>query len=423
MNKVKIIGRRFFVIFCIIMASVCALSSCTIFRDVSDDTPATAPAGATADATDTVSIPQSSVNTETQSSEAVPADPYEGISVTFAAAGDNLIHPNIYMEAESRAEYGEGYNFKPMYSEIADIIASADLAFINQETLMAGDGFEVSGYPSFNSPQKLGLDLVELGFDIINIANNHMLDKSAAGLDATIDFWNTQPVTLLGGYKNAADSAKIRTIEIDGITIAFLSYAHHTNGITLPSSSELDIPYVEDARIEKELAEAEKIADFTIVSVHWGEENTAVQDDEQTRLAHLMAENGADVILGHHSHTLLPLEWIERDDGTKTLCAYSLGNLVSAMMYPENMVGGLLSFTVKSDGAGGLCVDDISFTPTVFYYGMNHFGTHIYRLENYTADIAGGHGTQMYGYTTTYEKAVTYLKRAIPAEYLPDYIK
>jgi len=68
-------------------------------------------------------------------------------------------------------------------------------------------------------------------------------------------------------------------------------------------------------------------------------------------------------------------------------------------------------------------VDDISFTPSVFYYGMNHFGTHIYRLENYTADIAGGHGTQMYGYTTTYEKAVTYLKRAIPAEYLPDYIK
>ena len=129
------------------------------------------------------------------------------------------------------------------------------------------------------------------------------------------------------------------------------------------------------------------------------------------------------MILGHHSHTLLPLEWIDRTDGGRTLCAYSLGNLVSAMMYPENMAGGLLNFTVKSDGVGGLCVGDISFTPTVFYYGMNHFGTHIYMLENYTSDIAQGHGTQMYGYTTTYEKVVSYVKRAIPEEYLPEYMK
>lgn len=407
-----------------VIISVCLLSGCSLFRDVSSnvtDTPAT-----------TQSVIQNSsdsalstdVPAETEfESEKLPSDPYEGVSITFTAAGDNLIHPNIYMEAESRAEYGEGYNFKPLYEEISDIIAGADLAFINQETLMAGDEFGISGYPSFNSPQKLGSDLVELGFDIINIANNHMLDKSAAGLEATLDFWHTQPVTLLGGYYDAEDASAIRTVEVEGVKIAFLSYAHHTNGIVLPSTSSLDIPYVDDERIVRELAEAEEIADFTIVSIHWGEENTAVQDDEQTRLAHLMADNGAEVILGHHSHTLLPLEWIERNDGTRTLCAYSLGNLVSAMMYPENMVGGLLNFTIGSDGNGRLCVDDVSFVPTVFYYGMNHFGTHIYRLENYTDDIAQGHGTQMYGYTTTYDKAVTYLKRAIPAEYLPDHIK
>ena len=136
-----------------------------------------------------------------------------------------------------------------------------------------------------------------------------------------------------------------------------------------------------------------------------------------------MADGGADVILGHHSHTLLPLEWIDRDDGGRTLCAYSLGNLVSAMMYPENMVGGLLNFTVKGDGVGGLTVGDISFTPTVFYYAMSHFNTHIYRLENYTDEIAAGHGTQIYGYTTTYEKAVTYLKRCFADEYLPEYLR
>lgn len=403
-----------------ILLAILVLSGCSVFRDATADTETVLQQKVT----DESYVISSSENvSESKAEEPEITDPFEGVSITFAAAGDNLIHPNIYMEAESRAVAGEGYDFTPVYAEIADIISSADISFINQETLMAGEEFGISGYPSFNSPQKLGLDLVELGFDVINIANNHMLDKSAAGLEATVNFWNTQPVTLIGGYLNAEDSANIRIIEKEGVKIAFLAYAHHTNGIVLPDTSQLDIPYIEDSRIRRELAEAEKIADFTVVSVHWGEENTSVQDEEQIRLARLMADCGADVILGHHSHTLLPIEWIENDDGTRTLCAYSLGNLVSAMMYPENMVGGLLSFTVMSDGNGGLCVGDVSFVPTVFFYGMNHFGTHIYRLENYTDDIAAGHGTQMYGYTTTYEKAMTYLKRAIPAEYLPDFLK
>lgn len=407
---------------CLSILTSLVLTGCgSVFREASSTIQETS---AQTDASSYFSEPESeSEATEEEVTEPQWIDPYESVSVTFTAAGDNLIHPNIYMEAASRAQNGEDYDFTPMYSEIADIIAAADFAFINQETLMAGEGFEVSGYPTFNSPQKLGHDLTELGFDIINIANNHMLDKSAAGLKATMDYWHTLPVTMIGAYYDDADAAVIRTVEADGITIALLSYAHHTNGISAPSGTALNIPYVNDDRIASDLEKAEDIADFTIVSIHWGEENTSEPDDEQKRLAKLMADGGADVILGHHSHTLLPIEWIEREDGGKTLCAYSLGNLVSAMMYPQNMAGGLLNFTVKSDGTGGLCVDDISFVPTVFYYGMNHFGTHIYRLENYNDTIAAGHGTQIYGYTTTYEKVVSYFKRAIPEEYLPDFLK
>lgn len=413
--------RRRLSLIALLSALAVTLSSCSLLRN----------ADATGDASGTESSKAPSALTSSDATDVTPDtdepelsdDPYRDVSISFTAAGDNLIHPNIYMEAASRATGGEDYDFKPLYSEIAERIASADIAFINQETLMAGDGFEVSGYPSFNSPQKLGEDLVALGFDVINIANNHMLDKSAAGLSATIDFWHTQPVTLIGGYYDAEDAARLRTVSVDGVTVGFLSYAHHTNGIALPAGSELDVPYIDDARIVRELGAAQALADFIVVSVHWGEENTSVQDSEMERLAVLMAENGADVILGHHSHTLLPLEWIERSDGGRTLCAYSLGNLVSAMMYPENMVGGLLSFTVEGDGSGHLAVGEVEFTPTVFYYGMNHFGTHIYLLENYTDELAAGHGTQMYGYTTTREKAFVYLKRTIPAEYLPDFVK
>lgn len=403
--------------FSALLAAAMLLTGCSYLKDVS------APANNGCERTSESEFLPNTVDAVTSAEAETPADPYADVSVTFTAAGDNLIHPNIYYEAASRAAAGVEYDFKPMFSDVADIISSPDFAFINQETLMAGNGFEVSGYPSFNSPQELGRDLVSLGFDIVNIANNHMLDRSAAGLSATMDFWHSQPVTLLGAYYDHTDAAKLRTVTADGITIAVISYTYGTNGIVLPEGSELDIPYIDDARIISELSQAEIEADFTIVSVHWGDENSSEPNDEQRRLAQLIADCGTDIILGHHSHTLQPLEWIERADGGKTLCAYSLGNLVSAMMYPENMVGGFLNFTVSGDGKGGLCVTDIGFIPTVFYYGTDYYGTHIYLLEDYTDAIATGHGTQLYGYTTTPEKAQNYVRRAIPAEYLPEYLK
>ncbi len=413
----------------LLLVATLSLSSCTLLRSATEETTGVGAVIKT-EVTSGVTVgpateveTETKAETETETTAPQETDPYSSVSISFTACGDNLIHPNIYGEAASRDTTGTGYDFKPMYAEVLDIIGDADFAFINQETLMAGEEFGISGYPCFNSPQQLGVDLVDMGFDIISIANNHMLDKSAAGLKATLDFWSTQDATVIGAFYDDEAAKTIPTITADGITIALLSYTYGTNGIVLPAGSELNIPYIDDVRIQSELEMADEIADFVIVSIHWGEENTSEPTDEQKRLASLMANGGADVILGHHSHTLLPIEWIERDDGGKTLCAYSLGNLVSAMMYPENMVGGFLSFSIVGDGEGGLTLDEIRFTPTVFYYGMNHYGTHIYLLENYTAEIAAGHGTQMYGYTTTIEKAKLYLERAIPSEYLPSYLK
>ncbi len=348
--------------------------------------------------------------------------PFAGVSIRFTAAGDNLIHPNIHQDAGFRRTAEKEYDFLPMYEEVADIIAAADIAFINQETVMAGADHGYTGWPCFNCPQQLGIDMASLGFDIINIANNHILDKGANGLDTTIAFWETQPVTLIGVAKNPEAAKQIPIIEVQGVRIALLSYTYGTNGIVKPASSPLVIPYIDDNLILAELALAEATADFTIVSIHWGDENTQQPNAEQYRLAKLIAENGAEVILGHHSHTLQPLEWIEHENG-KTLCIYSLGNFVSGMARPVNQVGGFLSFTIAGDNMGGLCVEDVAFTPTVFFYDMTWYNTHLYLLENYTPEIAAGHGTAISGYTLPVETARKFVTDVIPVEYLPDFLK
>lgn len=354
-----------------------------------------------------------------------PPDPYAGVSVTFLAAGDNLIHPNLYLDAESRGNGEKTYDFLPLYQNVASLVAAADFAYLNQETLMAGDAdYGLSGWPTFNSPQQLGFDLVEVGFDIISMANNHMLDKGASGYEATLDFWHTQPVTLIGGYYNEADAAEIRTVEKDGITIALLAYTYGTNGLFLPASSELSVPYLEEERILRDLANAENCADFTIVSVHWGVENTQEVTEEQRQMAKLLADNGADVILGSHSHTLQPLTFLQSSGagtepaGKDVLCIYSLGNFVSGMSNPVNMVGGMLSFTISGDGEGGLCTTDVHFTPTVTFYGADWANTHLYLLEEYTDEIAALHGVQYQGGYLSPEKAREYVTNVIPEEFL-----
>lgn len=102
---------------------------------------------------------------------AQPQPPAPPVHATLLAVGDNLIHDVIYWQAKT----DDGYDFFPAYQAVAPLIEQADLAFINQETPVVAENLPAS-YPLFNSPVQLADSLQQLGFDIINLANNHMLD-------------------------------------------------------------------------------------------------------------------------------------------------------------------------------------------------------------------------------------------------------
>ncbi len=347
-------------------------------------------------------------------------DPFYGVEITFLAAGDNLIHPNIYIDAKSRGNAEKTYDFLPMYEDIAPLVADVDFAFINQETLMAGENYGYSGYPQFNSPRQLGLDLVTMGFDVVSMANNHMLDMGAAGLADSVAFWRSQPVLAIG----AKDGSAPAIVEKDGVKIGWLAYTYGTNSYMAPTDASVQVPYIDKEQISADLTELRNAGVHgIIVSVHWGVDNSTTVTDEQKDLAQFLASAGADVILGHHSHCLQPIEWLTQPDGTKTLCIYSLGNLVSGMVSPRNQVGGLLGFTLTSDGNGRIVVTNARFTPTVFYYGPGWYNTHLYLLEDYTDETAKTHGMSMNGYSMTVAQAREIVLETIDAEFLPEYLR
>ena len=356
------------------------------------------------------------------------------IRLKFVAAGDNIIHEAVFTDAMARADvlvssgtYTKKYEFASMYDGISDMISSADIAFVNQEAPIGGDELTVSGYPEFNSPEAIGDTLVDMGFNVINIANNHMLDKDSIGLANTIEFFKNKDALLIGGYKTD-DYDNIRMIERDGIKIAFLSYITIMNykdgAVRKPTSeSKLVIPYANDEDITRQMAKAKASgADLIFVSMHWGTENSFTVDAEQKRLAKLLADLGADVVIGHHSHTLQGVEWIEGGTGNKTLVAYSLGNLISTMHPNANMVGGLLSFDIVKNEEGNISIESPLITPTLTFYSMKRDGLQIYKLEEVTDSIVNSHGSQLKG-AFTLSTLKKYVTDSVKPEFLPDRFK
>lgn len=345
-------------------------------------------------------------------------------SLSFVAAGDNMAYyGNVRDAARNAKGTDKNYDFTPSYTTIKPFVEAHDLAFINQETLMCGEGYELSYYPRFNVPQELGDAVVDAGFDIVGLANNHMLDKGASGLSATLDYWDSQPVTHIGAYRNREEFEEITVIEKNGISIALLAFTEHTNGLYLRSDSELYVPYIDSELVARKVAEADELADITVVSIHWGNEYTFKLSSVQTEIAKIICENGGDVIIGHHPHIIQAVEWIEVGEN-KTLCAYSLGNFMSEMERDYKILGAMLSFDIEKLGEDGKAeVKNVLFTPTVFDFTTSFYDNHIYFLEDYTDEQARAHGIRYYGNSTTLAKLYSYVTDNIDAEFLPDFLK
>jgi len=340
--------------------------------------------------------------------------------ISFVAVGDNILHSAVMEDAANHAGDGEEYDFTYIYDNVRDVISAADVAFVNQETLLGGKNLGYYGYPNFNGPQEAGDALVDAGFDIVCIATNHMCDMNEAGLLGTIEYWEEQPVTLIGGYRNAADYENIRVHEKDGVKIALLAYTYDpytTNGMKLPASSELITPIYNEAVIRRQVAAAKEVGDIVIVNMHWGEDSKFTVNAEQKKYAQLLADCGVDVIIGEHPHVLQPMEWIEGSSGNKTLLTYSIGNFLSTMYNDYFMVGGMLSFDIVKD-ASGTRVENPLLVPTMTFYDVNRANLSIYFLDDFTADLASAHGTNAHG-ATSLEQLRGYVKNAIPAEFLP----
>lgn len=311
-------------------------------------------------------------------------------TVSFVAVGDNIIHENVYQYAYKQGN-NETYNFKPCYQNIKEYISNHDLAYVNQETLIAGDQYGIHGYPNFNSPEALINDLEDTGFNMVSSATNHSMDLGKDALIASSRIWKQHSNILFSGlYENQEDRQTTKVIEKNGIRFSFLAYTFGVNESTNYKSIQRQLktyPYIlgqlDKEQIKEDVTKAKAESDVVIVAVHWGKEGHSEISDLKHEYANYFASLGVDVVIGNHPHLIQPIEKIDH-----TLVVYSLGNFLSTMKDAYNQLEGMISFNfVKKENE--ISIENIQYIPLI-----NHFNDDIvtiYPLKDYTDQLCNQH--------------------------------
>ncbi len=221
---------------------------------------------------------------------------------------------------------------------------NADICMVNHEFQLSSQGEPMADkqFTFQTAPQNVEM-LVDLGVDIVSLANNHSLDYGKEGLIDTMLTLDEMGILHAGAGETKERAEELQIIESNGKTFGFLAATH-----VIPSGSwdvEVSQPglfaFYNNTRLLEVIEEASNECDFLTVYVHWGIERVDKPLAYQRTMAKQFAEAGADLIIGAHPHVLQGIEFFD-----ETPAFYSLGNYIFSYNTARTM---LLKVVVKAD--------------------------------------------------------------------------
>ena len=311
---------------------------------------------------------------------------------------------------------GTSYNDKGYYDLVKPYFLNDDLTLANMEVPIGGKELRVSGTGySFNAPEEIGNQVIAMGVDAVNLANNHANDAGPQGRINTLSFFKKHQILTTGIYESKEVRTQIPTKTINDITFSFLGYTYKTNKPDNQNREligyyrNLDTMKLDNAHkeiIKQEVTQAKQLSDIVIVSVHWGNEFTYAVNSEQKELANYLNELGVDVIIGHHSHYIQPIEWLETTNH-KTLVVYSLGSFISAdnqvtRATPEFAnaynVSMILQITFEKNNNSTI-IKNINSLPVINYYDQKFENFKLVPIDKYNEKLEKSHNRYSKGLT------------------------
>ncbi|MDH3590875.1 MAG: CapA family protein [Planctomycetota bacterium] len=238
------------------------------------------------------------------------------------------------------AGHGVDYPFDPTH----DLLADAHLRVGNLECILV-DPARTPDWQKFalSLPSDRAGGLTGAGFEVVSLANNHMMDAGPAGLDETRRWLDAAGIRHFGAGPDRRAAEATLFHEVEGRTLAFLGVCdadYYFAGRDSPGIAPLDVRAL-GARIRA----ARNDADLVIVALHADLEFTYHPSRPRVRYSRWLAEQGAHLLWEHHPHVF---QGIEHHAGA--LISYSSGNFVfEAGEYMKNEEGVRDTFVLHVD--------------------------------------------------------------------------
>lgn len=235
-------------------------------------------------------------------------------------------------------------DWKYPFLKIADFLRRADLTIGNLEGPISSRGVNQGSIYSFRADPKAVEGLLYSGFDVLSIANNHILDWGRVALADTVDILTEMRIATVGAGRNFEEANRPHITEVRGTKIAFFAYTNLYPESLWATETQggVSMPILEN--IKESISKVRNEVDTIILLWHWGEEYQTKFHLREQKLAHTLIDAGADIIVGHHPHVVQETE--EYNGG---YIAYSLGNFVFDQNFSEDTRRGLtLKITLRN---------------------------------------------------------------------------
>jgi hypothetical protein len=293
---------------------------------------------------------------------------------TLSFVGDILIHKALYLTVVNGTK-----QFSQLWNKTDPLIQKANFSVANLEGPVAmgidsqgrdkGDiGFVYDGNVysgtnfQFNYHPRIMTNLKNSGYDLIQTANNHAVDRFSVGIDKTIDAAREADLLYTGSVKSNEPNSPFYTItQVNKINVAFIACTEFSN---IPDNSSQVHPCITQKLVTmiKQLSSRPTI-DAVIVMPHWGVEYSNTPASHQKEWARKYLEAGAVAVVGAHPHVLQPWEKYVTTDGRETVIIYSLGNFVAGQGAMIKRTG-TVAYIGLSKTEGKAKIFGVAHTPT-----------------------------------------------------------
>lgn len=212
--------------------------------------------------------------------------------------------------------------YQLIYNDILPVIQRADIAITNMEVPLIEDGTAIKKTgPNLKVPVKSVEALKFAGFNLVTLANNHIMDYGWEGLKSTIQLCSEHNIDIVGAGENLNEASKIKYLNCKGSTLAFINVAENEWSTT--QGGEPGANPLNEISLYYQIEEAKENSDFVILIVHGGHETYGLPSPRMKKLYRYFVDLGADAVVGHHTHCFSGHEVYK---GKPVI--YSLGNFI-----------------------------------------------------------------------------------------------